>query len=326
MNKITKKIWLQYILVPILCIIIAYLIYKQLFIDGDFYKEWALLKVAFRNANPLLIFLVLLLAPCNWSLEAKKWQILLSKIQPSSFLKSFAAVLNGMTISLITPNRVGDFAGRILHVDHNKKVKAALATMIGGIAQLTVTTVSGIIGLLYYNIAFPSVMAKSALIMALCIAITMLLLYFNVGKVAFLKAKHPFLRKIIIGLQIIKRYSRIDLLKILLCSLGRFAIYNIQFILLINILGAQVPFGIGYLMSSLMFWVFTVVPSVAMLELGVRGYTGLYLFVDTGLTNNGVAVLSGSYTLWLLNLVLPAIVGLIIMGSLSYRNGKIENK
>lgn len=318
MNKTTKKILLQYVLAPILLCGLLYLIYQQVFAGGDAVAQWQIVKQNLNQANVFLIVLVIIIAPLNWGLEAFKWKQLLKKIQVISYPKAFASTLTGMAFSLVTPNRVGDFAGRILYVKNKYKFKAAIASMIGSVSQMCVTASIGLIGLIYYNIQYPGTTPKIALLIGLLLASIGITLYLKMDKLSNLTSRFPILRKVIIALQILKRYNRKDLSLIFVLSFCRFVVYNLQFVILVNIMGANIPWAEGLLMSALMFWVLAVVPSVAMLDLGVRGYAGVYLFIENGLTTNGVALLAGSYSLWFLNLVIPAIIGSLLVVTIGY--------
>lgn len=310
MYKNTKKILLHYIVAPIGLVALLYLIYRQVVDRGDIAEEWMRLQDELNWDNLKWFVLVLLLAPANWCLEGLKWQKLLSRIRPLSFGRAFRSMLSGMSFSLVTPNRVGDFAGRIIHVAPGYKIKAAIASMIGSVAQMCCTATFGILGLLYLNIYHSNTYSRIALVAAILISGTAIFLYLNINKFKGFSKKYKQLRKLNFGLRVLGFYSRQDLGYILLLALGRFLCYNLQYILLINILGAEVSLFPGIFVSALMFWTISIVPSVAMLELGVRGYVGIYLFVDaTQLTDKVLPVLSGSYLLWFVNLVLPAILG-----------------
>ncbi len=257
--------------------------------------------------------MVLLLAPVNWMLEAAKWKMLLEKIQPVPFRKAFASTLSGIAFSLVTPNKIGDFAGRILYLDDKNKLRAAIATLISNLSQTIITYIFGIAGLVYLNFAYPGNWQLLVLFAALLSAALLLFLYFRIDLVAGWAEKRPWLRKVIISIRILKRYSKKDLLQLLAVSCCRFCVYNLQFLLLANVLGAGIPWVAGFLVSGLMFWMITVIPSIFLADLGVRGYVAGLLFTDTAIASNSVAILAGSYMIWLLNLVVPAIIGSLLL-------------
>lgn len=310
MHKSTKKILLYYVLAPLGFVVLLYLIYRQVTASNDLPEQWERLKNSLSAQNIKWFVLVLLIAPTNWCLEALKWKKLLTPLQRVSFARAFKSMLSGMSFSLVTPNRVGDFAGRIIHVPSGQRIKAAVASMIGSIAQMCATATFGLIGLLYINISQCNKFTQIAMAVAIVIATGVVFIFFNLRRVQGFSKKRPLLRKLNFGLRVLSFYSKKDLGWLLLLSFGRFLCYNLQFLLLINILGAAVPLFPGICVSALMFWVIAVVPSVAIMELGVRGFVGVYLFVDLlHISEQPLAVLSGSYLLWFINLVIPAILG-----------------
>ena len=97
----------------------------------------------------LQLSIVMVLMLVNWALEAQKWRLLVMKYENISFWTAYEAIFTGVTISIFTPNRIGEYAGRIFHLENADLIKASLASVIGSIAQLMATFIFGILGLLY---------------------------------------------------------------------------------------------------------------------------------------------------------------------------------
>jgi MFS family permease len=313
LHKSTKKILLNYVLAPLLTLLLLFLIYKQIVQKGNLKAQWdAFLQQWSTSMVPSLI-VVIALAPLNWLLEAIKWKMLLRKIEPLPLSKALASTLTGIAFAIVTPNKVGDFAGRILYLKNNNRLRAAIATLISNLAQTLVTFIFGIIGLLYFMIQHPSYWVYATLFVAVVALFGLCLLYTRLDKITHWKARKPWLRKLLIALQILQRYNRKDLLQLVAVSALRFCVYNFQFLLLANVLGANIPWYTGFLVSGLMFWMITVIPSFFVADLGVRGYVAGLLFTDTNIVSNSVVILAASYFIWLLNLILPAIIGSILV-------------
>ncbi len=313
MNKATKKILLNYILAPILFGLLLWLIYRQLQLKGNIAAQWADLKVHWQQGSSLLLLLVALMAPVNWMLEAKKWQFLLQKIEPLPFIKAFASTLTGIAFALVTPNKIGDFAGRILYLKDKNKLRAVIATLVGNLAQTIITFGFGIIGLLYFNIYYPATWTLITLLGALAACGLLLFCYLRIDLFATWAEGKTWLRKVTLSLRILKRYNRQDLQQLLVLSFIRFCIYNLQFLILANVLGASLPWFSGFWISGLMFWMITVIPSLFIADLGVRGFIAALIFTQTGISDNNVALLAASYLIWFLNLVVPALIGSVLI-------------
>jgi len=85
----------------------------------------------------------------NWGIEARKWQLLMMPVQVMSFIHAFKSVLCGVTLSLNTPNRIGEYAGRVLFVEEGKRLTAVSLSIAGGIAQLIITVMAGCFGIIF---------------------------------------------------------------------------------------------------------------------------------------------------------------------------------
>ena len=65
--------------------------------------------------SPKNILLLLILTVFNWFLEILKWQTLVSVLQKISYLNALKQSFASLTASLITPNRVGDYAAKVAY-------------------------------------------------------------------------------------------------------------------------------------------------------------------------------------------------------------------
>ena len=108
------KIIFKYVLAPLLAGWLFYSLYQQIKLQPNLYESMALIKEAPFGSNGWKFWLVILLAFLNWGLEARKWQVLLKPIQQINFFRAYKSVLSGLALSLNTPNRMGEYGGRIL--------------------------------------------------------------------------------------------------------------------------------------------------------------------------------------------------------------------
>ena len=141
------KIFINYFLGPLLFVWLSWSIYREIKNQPDLEKTWIAIRQSLQS--PLLWNLVAVVALMfvNWSIEAVKWKISVKKIQAVSFFKAFRAVLSGVSFSVSTPNRVGEYLGRILYMDAGNRLKTISITIVGSISQLIITLLMGCIGL-----------------------------------------------------------------------------------------------------------------------------------------------------------------------------------
>ena len=146
MNK-SIKIIINWVIGPLLAAWLFYSLYNQVKQQQGIYDSILLIKQAPFGKQAPLFWLIVVLALCNWGLESKKWQILINRLYPIKFFTAIKSVLSGVALSLNTPNRIGEYVGRVLFVQEGKRLQAVSLSMVGGIAQLTITMLMGTLGL-----------------------------------------------------------------------------------------------------------------------------------------------------------------------------------
>lgn len=294
-----------------------YLLYKAAFKAPDTFLSWGVvLRHAWENPLRPLLLLTAALIPVNWGFEAMKWQLLGQKIERFSFLQAYRAVMVGLTLGFITPNRLGDYAGRVLELKSQQRLEAIGAIFMGRFCQLVATVLVGSLGLAYFILRFyfhlyPSV-CLSLMFVLLALDVIVLLLLYNaramVGVVAGIKPLQQFVPYI----AIMAAYSSPELSRLLLLSLGRYFVFLLQFILLLVLFGVHLS-AVEYIGGvSGTFFLKSVVPSVSLLsDLGMRELSAMYLFGLLGQVR--LQVLSASLSLWLLNIAVPSAFGLFFV-------------
>ena len=103
------------------------------------------------SISQLLIYLsiVLFLMVLNWTIEALKWQRVLRNVQRISLTKAFKAILSGVSFSATTPNRVGEYAGRVLFLDEGNRLRSVSLTIVCSMSQLIITLLMGFLGFIF---------------------------------------------------------------------------------------------------------------------------------------------------------------------------------
>jgi len=279
-----------------------------------------------------LLATVLLLMPLNWGLESLKWQFLIRKVEKIKLSTAFKAIFTGSAISFFTPNRVGDFFGRVFILKKGDRIDGIFATIIGNIGQLFVTLIMGSLALLFFlpelnesyvGLSFFSLVLLSVFV--LVIDAFLVLLFLNIGIFHTLFSRFTFLERFTFfkHLKILQNYSTRELLNVLGISLLRFFVYSLQFYLVFIAFGIRLPFFSGMLLIFVLFITLTAVPTVAIAELGVRGLISLFVLQTIGPDNfNNLSIegsaLAASSVLWLINLAIPAILGTFFVYELRF--------
>ncbi|MCB0510510.1 MAG: flippase-like domain-containing protein, partial [Bacteroidetes bacterium] len=88
---------------------------------------------------PFLLFAVLFM-PVNIFLESLKWKVFVDQFQERfSITSSIKSMLCGSFFGFISPNRVGEFLGRLNRIEKENRSRALTAGYWGGIAQFIIT-------------------------------------------------------------------------------------------------------------------------------------------------------------------------------------------
>ena len=329
-------------LISLLIILATYgFIYYQLFHRRDLEAVYSTFLESFNHSWFIkLIVIVLLLMVLNWGLEAMKWSLLIRKIEQVGWLRSFMAVLTGVAVSSLTPNRVGDYFGRVFILEKANRIEGIFITILGSMSQLLITFLAGttctfllFLGhhedLLEY-LSIPDYLYSWFLlgggILVLGLNILFILLFLNISLLSALagKLKGKVLEKITSYIQVLSGYTTRELIVIILISASRFLVFSIQMYLLLRAFSVDIPFIDGMITVAVIFFAITMIPSVAIAELGIRGSVSLFLI---GLhfgnpleipADIALGIVAASTGLWLVNLVLPALCGAIFAFSLKF--------
>ncbi|MGB0917157.1 MAG: lysylphosphatidylglycerol synthase domain-containing protein [Flavobacteriales bacterium] len=270
---------------------------------------------------PYLIGLVFLML-INWTLEAYKWKTLIQHIEKISMLKSLKAIFSGITIAIFTPNRVGEYGGRIFHLKKADRIDATLFTIVGSYAQLVVTLVTGIVASIFF---IPNHVGISPLtplqynligVLLLGVAAFLVVLFLNTRLLTNIIKRSPIPERFYHYAEVFQYHTTATLWKVFLASLGRYMVFTFQFYLLLRIFDVSVNYGDAMMMISMTYFVMTAVPTIAITELVTRGAVATK-FLEI-LSNNVSGIVSASSMLWLINLAVPALIGVLFIFQLRF--------
>lgn len=292
--------------------------YRELFLKRNFVELMEQYGARCLEQWPILLIVVLLM-PVNWWLEAHKWKRLLRSDYLLKESRAFAATASGVTVSVLTPNRVGEFAGRMLYVPIEHRDKAVAMSLAGSFSQLIITFVVGTFcGAWYFYVEGYSDVKWSFLIGLACV-FAVINIYYRLAnsEKLFERWKHNAtltkIRRALGGL------SKPILTEALIWSGIRYVVFSVQLGLLLY--GLLDFYHSGFVvrlfyMVPLYFFFQTMVPTIALSEIGVRGMLLSTLFIDVAPEADLVLT---STLLWLINIVVPALMGGLFLLTLRFR-------
>lgn len=284
-------------------------LYRQLFSNEKIDIAYKHFLLNFHG-NYILLGTVVLLMILNWSVESIKWKLLIDKLHPISWLDAFEGILFGVTFSLFTPSRIGEFGGRVFALNTDRK-EAIVSTMLGSVAQIVVNLSLGALGLLLYSVLYEkldSYFLFAFIFIYVLMVAAIHFCYYNLDVVSTKFSHFSLFKKIYKYIHIIDLYRNKDFLKLEILSTARYGIYCLQFVLLLKFFGFQLPFLSAMVLVAAIFFLQTINPiNIALLDIGFRGnIAALFL---TGFTPNPFAIIATTVTLWFINLIVPAIIG-----------------
>lgn len=248
----------------------------------------------------------------NWGLESIKWKLLMASIAPISWRNAVGSVLAGVSVSIFTPNRVGEFGGRIFFLNREHRVQGIGATLVGNLAQMLTTLIIGVIGLLPFWFfldaarSFPF-SVNILFFIALVVIAGGLIVYFSMHRLETLLKHFKWVPHKMHYFTYLAAYKKRLLLSVLGLSGLRYLVFSIQFFLLLKINGINLTPTVIALAISQIYLILTLVPTFALSELGVRSSVAvLVLGFFTPLSG---AVILASVSLWIINLAFPALIG-----------------
>ena len=320
MNK-SIKILLKWFVGPLLAAWLFYSLYQQVKIQPDIDASFVLIKALPFGANAWKFWLVILFVFVNWGLEARKWQLLMKTLQPLSFFTAFKSVLCGVTLSLNTPNRIGEYGGRILFVHEGNRLKAITLSIAGGMAQLIITMLMGCLGLTYLLFtmdASGNLMGISVFWIRIFLygsifgTIIFIFFFFRLGWLIRLLEKLPYADRFLKYINVLETFDAKILLRLLSISFFRYIVFVLQYIFMLQLLQVEQNVWSGLWVITVMFWILAIIPSFAIAELGIRGTIAKTLF---SYSSNTIGILTATFGIWFVNLFIPALIGsLLILG------------
>jgi len=319
LNKNIKLI-INYLLGPLLFVLLAWSLYNQVIHQPDLEVRWQQVKQSWKQYPFWIVFILMFV---NWGIEARKWQLLMAPLEKFSLSKAFKAIFAGCSITMLTPNRIGEYGGRIMYVQEEHRLRAISLTILGSISQLTITMFMGATGLAilkYTGIVnkasfdnVPWLISDTLFIISVIVTVMLLLLYFRTGFITTIITRIGFLKKLATYIAVLDAFSGKQLLRILFLSFFRYMVFILQYLLLLKVMEVDIAYPVSFLLLTVFYLVMAVAPTIGFTELPVRATASVLIFEL--FSKNIVGIQAAALGIWLINLVLPAIFGsLLIFG------------
>ncbi|QQL49404.1 hypothetical protein [Mucilaginibacter ginkgonis] len=301
--------------VKAIIVVVAFgFIYHKVSNNADLAQFRHLILPVKKSSVVITLTAVIVLMLANWLLEALKWKYLTRVLAPISIYTAVESVFCGLTLAIFTPNRLGEYGGRVMFLPPRKRVHGVFSMAVGSFAQMVITNVLGTIAILWFGYRFlhpPIWLYLAAIIVGAVIVTLFLVFYFNVGWLVTMLNNIPFLKKYHRFFGIMNRYHSHELGNIMLYSLARFAVFTFQYYLVLHLLIPQLATFPMLMMVLILFFIQSILPSLDLLDVGVRGLTAGFFFHFV--TGQSIAVIAAVSSIWFINLIVPAIIGSVFV-------------
>lgn len=248
----------------------------------------------------------------NWLLEAMKWQYLTRHLEQITFWKAIECVFYGLTWAIFTPNRLGEYGGRVMFLSPRKRIHGAFAMAVGSFGQNVITNVLGSVAIMWFTISLWHLAGWITVLIWLLGVLNIILFlvcFFNIKWLVGLLDKVPFLKKYHRFFDIIGKYKFDELHRIILFCLARFMTFSCQYYILINLFIPSIPAYEVLLLTFIVLFIQSALPSLDLVDVAVRSYTAATIFGYV--TNQTIAVIAVFSAIWFINLIIPAILGTV---------------
>ncbi len=250
---------------------------------------------------------VLFMSLLNWILECLKWKNLVSSFTKISFSTAVEQSLGSLTASIFTPNRVGEYAAKCLYYSKEKTKKIIFLNFLGNSTQMIVTIFFGMIGVLFLFILstlfgdYESFENSSLFWLPIVFIFGLLLFVFKIKKWRFYGYSIEHLWGKIRLFPTRKHFANFQY------SVLRYLLFSHQFYVLLLVFQVEMPYSDAILTVFTMYFLASVIPTIHLMDVVIKGSVAVFLFGKLGVDE--WIIISITTLMWLLNLVLPVLIG-----------------
>ena len=288
----------------------AYLYLIIALLRFDKYDELLIHFKKMEWPHAISLFAVFLLLPLNLFLESAKWRLIVSKTEVISQANAFKAVLAGFASGFFTPNRTGEFLGRIVFMQKIHRKIGVVYSVINSLTQNMILVVCGLPAAIVYYIVVKKRITPDIemyLYAITCILLLLLIFYFTLPVLA----KTKIWRRYLAFSSDIRLYSHKDLAQILSFSLIRYALFCTQFYAMLYFFGVELEWWQAFIAIPANYLFVTFTPSLAFAEAAVRSS---YAVIFIGAFSQQLAGIAfAGFALWFVNFGIPMLAGSLIL-------------
>ena len=251
-----------------------------------------------KNISILILFSIL-----NWFFEIKKWHLLANQAKKTKITKAITQSLSSLTVSLITPNRIGEYGAKAVYFKKSLRKKILGLNLVGNLFQLASTMFFGVLGLLFLAQDF-NIQAYTQPIIVIILSLILLIVFIRTLYKRDFSIKGYSLKSLCTFIIKIPNYTT---LKIGLYAVLRYLIFSHQFYFLLLIFDIDISYIDALFSIFSMYFLASIVPMLSFFDVIIKSSISIWVF--SFYNCNETHIISIVLIMWILNFVLPSIVG-----------------
>jgi len=287
-----------------IAIIFTVLVLALVLMLVDFIK----LASAMESMDIRYFIIALWLVPVFMFLKSYRWYYLVRLKAPISFRDGMISYMSGSSLGLLTPAKTGELS-RVLYLPVENKAKFTGSVIIDKVFDLMALMLLAIAGS-YVLLGTWSIIAIIAVSLAMGLGML------SIGRLVAFASKFSIPEKLNIFLQI-GEIASLRIRDIILCSSVSCAMFIVALVQCYFLVSAFEKVDVWIVIFSFPLIILTNVLPITIGGLGVRESAAILLLSRFGVT--AVTAFNASFLIFLLDTVLPAVVGALLISKVTPR-------
>jgi uncharacterized membrane protein YbhN (UPF0104 family) len=249
------------------------------------------------------ITFLLLFSTLNWFFEIKKWHLLINNSQKVSFSDAVIQSLSSLTVSLITPNRIGEYGAKAIYFEKPYRKQILILNLIGNLFQLLTTVVFGLIGITFFILNFNINIPTQSIVLIIGTLFLFIFLTWFLYKKEYSIKGHSLKSLLNFTFKIPNSLT----IKVGIYSVIRYLLFSHQFYFLLLLLNVDISYSEALFSIFTMYFLASIIPMLSIFDVIIKGSIAIWVF--SFFNCNEISILSAVLIMWIFNFVIPSIIG-----------------
>jgi hypothetical protein len=147
--------------------------------------------------------------------------------------------------------------------------------------------------------------------LSVLLSLIFVLFYFRLSWIVGIIERLPFLHNVVKHIRILNEFSSQFLFKILFLSFVRYIVFILQYVLLLQVMHVELAGWFCFCLLTVFYMAISIIPSLGIVELPIR-LTAAWIIFKMYSTNE-LGIGAASLCIWIINVVVPAVIGSLLM-------------